>query len=126
MKNEKIKIIEANYDSEKKLAKVKVCSVDTGKNKTWALTGDSFDSLISQITGRSFQYDCEQREILCSQICGIEFMNMIEIDIENIDIEKSKDKNISELQHYHDTVDMYPFYEIQQEAIEESLHQKGE
>ena len=64
MNEEKVKIVDASYDSEKLLAKVRVQKLDTKKEVTWALTGDSFDSLIAQITGRHLQYHNEQREML--------------------------------------------------------------
>ena len=120
MNNEKIKIIDASWDDKKHLAKVKIQKLETTKEEIWALTGESFDSLISQITGRNLQYHTEQRKTLCLKIIGLEFINTIEIDIDNTDVDSVKDKNVSDLQNYHNTMDMYPFYEIQQEVIEES------
>ena len=126
MNEEKIKIIEASYDADKELAKVKVKKIETEKEVTWALTGESFDSLIAQIVGRQLTYHSSQRVFLCTEIVGLEFINTVKIDIDNPDVNEVKEKNISELQQYHDTVDMYPFYEIQQEAIEESMRQAEE
>ncbi len=122
MSEEKVKIIEAEYNEEKDLAKIKVVKEDTGKEVTWALLGDDFDSFIAQITGRQLKYYAIQRKMLCENLIGIEFMNIIKVDVDNVDINKAKDKSSLELQHGHDVVDRYPFYEIQQEAIEEAMH----
>jgi len=121
MNQEKVKIIDASYNLDKDIAKIKVANLDTGKEVTWALLGDDFDSLIAQITGRQLKYYAIQREMLCKNIVGIEFINKIEFDVDSVDIDKAKDKTSMELQHTHDIVDRYPFYEIQQEAIEESI-----
>ena len=121
MSQEKVKIIEARYNVEKDLAKIKVKKLDTGKEITWAIMGDDFDSFIAQITGKQLKYYAIQREMLCENIIGIEFLNQIEFDIDSVDVDKAKDKSSTELQHTHDLVDRYPFYEIQQEAIEESI-----
>jgi hypothetical protein len=126
MSEEKVKIIDAEYDNDKSLTKIKVLKIDSGKEVTWALTGDDFDSLMSQITGKSLKYCASQREILCKHIINMECTNKVQIDIDNPDLDEAKDKNISELQHHHDTIDMYPFYEVQQEAIEESMKQSEE
>jgi len=95
--------------------------LETGKEISWAILGDDFDSFIGQITGRQLKYYAIQREMLCKNIVGIEFVNQIEYDIDSVDVDKAKDKSSMELQHTHDVVDKYPFYEIQQEAIEESI-----
>ena len=120
MNEEKVRIIEATYNPEKTLAKVKVLKVDTGEEATWALLGDDFDSLIAQIIGKAFKYNDEYRTMLCDKIAGIEFTNIVKIDVENADVNEAKDKNLMELQHGHDAVDRYPFYELQQEAMEEA------
>lgn len=122
MNEEKIKIIEATYNPEKTLAKVKVLKIASNKEVTWALIGDDFDSLIAQATGISFSFSDEQRLTICDKLKGLEFMNIVKIDVENADIDKAKDKNSLELQHGHDAVDRYPFYEIQQEAMEEAIN----
>ena len=120
MSEEKIKILEADYNVDKELAKVKIKRIGSNKEDTWALTADSFDSLIGQITGTSLEYSPVQRALLCETIVGMELTNQIQIDIENADIESAKDKSMNDLKYGHDVVDMYPFYEIQQEAIEEA------
>lgn len=122
MSEVKVKILEAKYDEEKDLVKIKVLKVETGKEVTWALLGDDFDSFVAQMTGKPLKYKPEQRPYLCFGIIGIEFINRIEFDIDNTDIDKAKDKGSLELQRGHDVVDMYPFYEIQQEAMEEAIH----
>lgn len=121
MNEEKIKIIEAKYDEEKDLAKIKVLKVDTAKEVTWALLGDDFDSLIAQMTGMPLQYYSSQRKLLCEVLKNKEFINRVEFDIDNTDLSKTKDKSRQQLLHGHDAVDRYPFYEIQQEALEESM-----
>jgi len=126
MSDEKVKIIEANYNIDKKLAKIKVKKVETNEEVTWALTDESLDSLIGQISGKVFKYSDEQRETLCKVILGIEFINKINIDIANADIDKSKEKSVAELQHHHDEMNRYPFYELEQEAIEETMKESQE
>lgn len=122
MSEEKVRIIEASYDADKDMAKIKVAQLETGKEVTWALLGDDFDSFVAQMTGKPLKYYPLQRETLCGILAGKEFINRIEFDIDHSDIEKSKDKNLLELQHEHDVVDKYPFYEVQVEAIEEAIH----
>lgn len=127
MSEDKVKIITATYDADKELAKVKVLKLDTDKEVIWALTAEGFDSLIGQISGKHFRFTPEQKIRLCQEIIGLEFNNQIKIDIDNPDVDGIKDRGRIELQHYHDTIDMYPFYEVQQEAIEEAMHgQEGE
>ena len=60
MIEEKIKIIEASYNTDKELAKVKVLKVDTGEEVTWALTADSFDSFIGQITALTLEKNLDR------------------------------------------------------------------
>jgi hypothetical protein len=118
MTEEKIKIIEATYDLKKDLAKIKVEKIDGGKEITWALTGDSFDSLVGQITGIALSYYPPQRNLLCTKIVGLEILNQIEVDIENADVENVKERSETDFKHGLDVVDMYPFYELQEEVIE--------
>ena len=122
MSEEKVRIIDAEYDEEKDLAKIKVLKVDVGKEVTWALLGDDFDSFVAQMTGKPLKYYALQRKLLCEILKNKEFINRIEFDIDNTNINKSKDKNMLELQHGHDVVDLYPFYEVQQEAMEEAAN----
>ena len=126
MNEEKVKIVEARYVVEKDLVKIKVIKIDTGEEVTWALLGDDFDYLVAQITGKPLKYDPLQRELVCKMLANKEFINRIEFDVNNTDIDKAKDKNIFELQHGHDAIDRYPFYEIQQEAMEEAVHEAEE
>lgn len=126
MNNERVKIIEAVYDGDKQFVKLKVEKIDTGNIVKWAMTADSFDSFIGQISTSSLTYTDEQRLVLCNEIINLEFFNKVKIDIDNPDIDKAKEKGVTELQHCHNAVDMYPFYEIQQEAIEEATQSKGE
>lgn len=122
MIEEKVRIIDAEYNEEKDLAKIKVLKVDTGKEVTWALLGDDFDSFVAQMTGKPLKYYALQRILLCEVLKNKEFINRIEFDIDNTDINKAKDKNLLELQHGHDVVDRYPFYEVQVEAMEEAAN----
>ena len=126
MNEEKVKIINAEYIAEKDLAKIKVLKVETGKEVTWALLGDDFDSFVAQMTGKPLTYYSLQRKLLCEILKNKEFINRIEFDIDNTDIDKAKDKNLLELQHEHDIVDLYPFYEIQQETTEEAINEAKE
>ena len=97
MNEEKVKIIEASYDVDKNMAKLKVENMDTGKQVTWALTGDSFDSLIGQITGKSLKYDSLQKHYICGSLRDKEFINRIEFDIDNPDVDSAKEKSIDSL-----------------------------
>lgn len=119
MSPEKMKIIEANYNIEEKLAKVTVQNIDSEEKVTWAMTGDSFDAFVAQITGTPLKYYDEQREILCQYIPGIEFVNDVQVELSNQNLEDVKDKSLQELKSYHNVIDRYPFYEINKE-IEES------
>ena len=120
MSSDRVKIIEASYDADKDLAKIKVLKLDSNEEVVWALIGESFDSLVGQITNTSLEYLPQQRTLLCTRLANKEFINQIEIEIENADVDTAKDKSMDELRHSHDTIDKYPLYEIQQEAIEDA------
>ena len=122
MSEERVRVIEASYDEEKKLAKIKVLKIDKGEEATWALLWDDFDSFMAQASGKSLKYEDAQRSYLCNVMEGLEFTNVVKIDVENADVDEAKDKSLMDLQHGHDAVDRYPFYELQQEAIEEAMN----
>jgi len=122
MSEEKVRVIEATYNVEKSLAKIKVLKIDSGEEATWALLGDDFDSFMAQASGKSLKYRDDQRLYLCGVMEGLEFTNVVKVDVDNADVNEAKDKNMLELQHGHEAVDRYPFYEIQQEAIEEAMN----
>jgi hypothetical protein len=118
-KKERIKILFAEYNVESDLAKLKITKIETGDNLTWALSGESLDSIINQLTNQSLIFSKEQREKLSPFLVGKTFYYVLNADMLVSDLEEIKDASLDKLQKFHDIIDQYPFYEIQQEIAGE-------
>ena len=118
-KKEQIEILSAEYNIELNLAKLKIKNIESNNELTWALTGESFDSLINQITNNSLKFSYEQRKLICSHIIGKKMYCVMKSDMTEGDLDAFKDDSLDKLQNFHDIIDQYPFYEIQQEILED-------
>lgn len=127
------KILDFEYEIDNNLIKMHVEKEDNS-NETWGLTGESFDSLVAQITKKQLSYTPEQRKQLFDVLKEKSFNFEIQYDNSEkdfehiIDREKGEDdpeKNFNSLeftkmQKLHTAMDLHPFYEIQKSIMEKN------
>jgi hypothetical protein len=118
--SKKIKILDAIYNKESSLIQLKIKEVETEKELVWALSGESFDSMVNQLTGSSLTFSAEQREELLPHIREKEFNCEMSFDMKEEDL-SSLNKNVSdkEWKNLHDVLDKYPFFEVSEELNKE-------
>ena len=101
-------ILDSDYNKDKNLIKLKVKNLDEDKVFSWAFSGEDFDNLINQFTGKSFSYSPEQRDTLLNSIIGKKFTNIVNIEVKDVGPENIKEK----AQEVSDILDQYPYWEI--------------
>ena len=116
-KSTRVKILDADYDEGRDIAKLKIKEIETEREITWALSGEDFDSLICQITKKSFSFSPAQKKVLCENIKGKEFNNIVKVDLEGHSPKDIKDEN--KLREFNTTLDKYPYQEIIESITEE-------
>jgi hypothetical protein len=113
--NRLVKIIDSSCEEKNNIIKLKVKDIQTGKEVTWVLSGDDFDSFVGQFIKDSLSFTSKQREAICKEIVGKQFNSSMESDLEKDIVKDIKDNK--EVENFHKVMDQYPFYEILEEML---------